>query len=381
MKLIASMLATSLLAHAASVPPPLLINEPAVVIKGATDEPRLASFQPGEPRCGGTTQSVIHRELAIPSAAFGLPAASQPVEVRLSFRISAEGRPLGIVSAKPMPVVYMADARDVIPAFAAWRFAPGAARENCEISFAVMTAPVREVEMDTVYRFLVLGSPASRGNPLLMRAAFERTHPAGSTCMRPPPAVRQRAFPAFETIPQLPGTLSYSMVAFDIGATGKPINVKLVGSGGNPELDRQSVEAVAKSRFAPQERRGCTYPYWRTPTEPLAAPDSPEEATFKSPESNCPEDVAAFSAIPPLVFPAEFRRRNIEGWAIVRYDLAPWGAVGNVSVAAAEPAVVFGERAKAIVQEAKKPESPNGYRGCVVRVRFKLPEELSPVEG
>jgi TonB family protein len=181
-----------------------------------------------------------------------------------------------------------------------------------------------------------------------------------------------RAFPAFEKIPQAHGTLSHSVVGFDIDAGGKPRSVRLVDTSGNAELDRQSLDAVARSSFAPGARTGCTYPYYRRQAEPLKAPDAPPSASFRPEGSTCPEELGKWASIPRLEFPPEFLRRGIEGWAAIRYDLAPWGASGNVAVLAAEPAEAFGTQARGIVSQGRRAPS-SGYSGCVTLVRFVLP--------
>ncbi|HEX8216285.1 MAG TPA: TonB family protein, partial [Allosphingosinicella sp.] len=123
----------------------------------------------------------------------------------------------------------------------------------------------------------------------------------------------------------------------------------------------------------PGVRKGCTYAFHRRQTEPLRAPPPPEEAAFRPADATCPSERPAWAHMPPLVFPEEFRRRAIEGWAVLRYDVAPWGATGNVSVLASEPAAAFGEQAVRIVSGARRAAGTQGYTGCVTRVIFILP--------
>lgn len=339
----------------------------------------ITRFLPGEVRCDGATIAPVLREEPLPVGSrrpTTLPTgiASPPASIALEFRIDATGRPLTIRTADPPSPSYLLDMRDVVPAFAAWRFAPGAERRNCTVAFAVRSEPLGTAELSTLYRYLALQRPGLPGFSFPVgRAAFDRLRPAGSTCSDEP-SVRLRAYPPFEEIPQAAGTRSHSFLAYDIDASGRPRNVRLLGSGGNAELDRASIAAIGDSRFAPEARTGCTYYYYRNLSEPMAAPATPEPATFKTADSDCPDDRNfAWSKLPDLSFPAEFAARNTEGWAVVRFDVAPWGEVGNVTVAAAEPAAAFGERAQSVVRAAKKNVSDRGYRGCVTRVVFKLP--------
>jgi TonB family protein len=209
---------------------------------------------------------------------------------------------------------------------------------------------------------------------------FDRTKPPGSTCFDDPRLnVRLRAYPAFEEIAQAPGTLSFSFIGFDLDSAGRPRNVRLLGSAGNSELDRQSLDAVRRSRFSPIAERGCTYPYWRRQTEPLQAPESPSPDSYRPDTASCPKDGSVWAYMPPLSFPHEFERRGIEGWAMLKFDVAPWGGIGNVRVLAAEPAQRFGQEAAQIVGSARKPPSEQGYTGCVTRVLFRMPTGSSAI--
>ena len=79
--------------------------------------------------------------------------------------------------------------------------------------------------------------------------------------------------------------------------------------------------------------------------------------------------------LPPLgsYFPAAFRRRGIEGWAVVRFDVAPWGETGDVEVLASEPADAFGKAAARLIASARKAKAGRGDVGCVEKVLFKMP--------
>jgi outer membrane biosynthesis protein TonB len=134
---------------------------------------------------------------------------------------------------------------------------------------------------------------------------------------------------------------------------------------------------VARSSFEPGARTGCGYSYYRRQPEPLKAPEAPPSASFRPEGSTCPAELGQWAFMPRLEFPPEFLRRGIEGWAAIRYDLAPWGATGNLAVLAAEPAEAFGAQAMRIVSQARRAPS-SGYSGCVTRVRFVLPPRGAP---
>lgn len=349
---------------------------PIVSTTGRKAEPWLTTFQAGEVRCGGGSPRALHREQPVPDAYMRYPGQDAPqatAAVHLNFRIDSSGRPLGIkITGAAAP-----SAPDLMPAFAAWRFEKGQERGNCELVFERREAPVSQADLQSVYRLMALVDPRQLGGgAALPKAILDRAAPDGSNCTDRRTNIRQQVFPAFEKIPQAAGTVSHSFMTFDIDAAGRPVSIRLVGSGGNAELDRQSLEATARSRFARGERRGCLMWFHRIPTEPLEAPLGPSADSLAPSNSNCPTDAREpWVQLPPLVFPPEFDRRKIEGWAIVGYDVAPWGGVGNVQLLAAEPASAFGLRAVNVVRNGTKKESPNGYRGCTIRVRFKITDD------
>lgn len=366
------MIALSLVAVAGATPPPIIAFGP-----GGEQSPRILMAQPGEVRCGGALVRPLRAERPLPIEVSYYPESQAPqLTLRLNFRIDASGRPLSI--SQPVSATTLAgQVRDLVPAFAAWRFSPGAARESCAVTFAAEVVPAASAPLAAIRRLLILGQASAR----FREAVAARVQGAGSTCFNPPPAVRQRVYPAFEQIAQAPGTASYSLTSFDIDASGRPTNVRLADSDGNPQLDRQSVDAVRRSRFAPEARQGCSYPYWRRATETIAAPLIPDLERYRRPGDTCRPEGAQWAHLPELVFPPEFLPRAIEGWAILRYDVAPWGATGNVSVVAAEPAARFGTQAESIVRDARAQPSSTGATGCIDRVIFRLPagRERRPV--
>ena len=84
--------------------------------------------------------------------------------------------------------------------------------------------------------------------------------------------------------------------------------------------------------------------------------------------------------MPALVFRGGFLQRRVVGWALIGYDVAPWGQTGNVRVLAAEPAAAFGEQALNIVRSARKETADTGMTGCVTMVRFVMPPMKPPAD-
>lgn len=363
-------------------PPPIVVSPVQQTFVRAPQAPppppvlRIARFEAGPVRCAGAEQRTLLREEPFPAGiAYPLRDAA-PAPVVFGFRISADGRPFEIRrrGRESQPGL---DVRDLAPALAAWRFAPGEERRDCEIGFGIDIRPVASADLGVLYRYAALSRPSLPGYVhSVSRAAFERIRPAGSTCHDPSPTVRQRNYPPFEDIPQAPGTVSHAFLSFDIDARGRPVNLRVASSSGNERLDRESMAAAVASRYAPQARRGCNYYYFRRSDAPVEPPERVPVERFRPEDATCPLDAERrWESLPALTFPHEFGPRKIEGWAVILYDLAPWGGVGNARVVAAEPADAFGEQALRIVSQARARPSEAGYRGCVGRIVFVLPRD------
>jgi len=335
---------------------------------------RLVVLRPGEATCNGVRQVPVHRELPIPEAGHVyLHTPTHPVT--LAFSIDGRGRAIDIeeTSARQANRGLMDDAA---PALAAWQFTPGPVRTHCTISYSVHTLSAAETPLsDAYYAFAT-----RRGNRRALHSFYLRTIPEGSDCFDPFPRFRLRAFPPFDELEQRPGRVSWSMVGFDVDAKGRTHNVRLLGSNHDTALDDASVDAVRASRFAPGAHHRCALPHARYPQTPLAPPPAAPTLDYRAPDAVCNGLPKKWASMPPLAFPEPFRRRSIEGWAIIRFDVAPWGETGNVEVVTAQPAAAFGEAAKRIVQRAKKPESPRGFSGCVDKVYFKMRPRGAPAE-
>lgn len=317
----------------------------------------LTTWKAGEARCGG--EPVRAERLETPYASVDwMPPTVTASTSTLRFRIDADGRPIGIV-----PSVTYGTFSDLAPALAASRFATGQARTDCVIDYTGTRTRIGDASLDALigYTIFPLGRPS--------RAVWERVRPVG-TCTEPPPALRNRAYPDFEAIPQAAGTTSWSMIGYALDAKGRPVRAHVVTGTGNVALDRASLQAVKDSRFAPGARTGCMYPYWRRGPV-LSAPAPVDKDALRPKGATCPASID-WARQPVLSYPEPFRRRGIEGWAVIGFDLAPWGATGNVRVLAAEPAAAFGEQAVGIIRAASATRSTTGYIGCVERVRFAM---------
>ena len=282
--------------------------------------------------------------------------------VSFAFAIDATGRTTAIRRRRDetQPL-----SGDLGPALAATRFAAGAPQADCTIVYAPQVTPIGEVPIADLISYTL--TPESGPLPV---AGWNRIA-AGASCRdepRPQPLVQ--VYPDFRKVPGTPGVKDWSMVRYDTDARGRPRNLRTVSGTGNAALDAASLKAIRASRYTEGARAGCLYPYWKMPAT-LAPPPIPTEVAYRPKNATCPT-ARDWTTRPVLRFPDNYQRRSIEGWAIVTYDLAPWGEPGNIHAVAAEPSADFGTAAEAVIRGARLPASDRGATGCVDRVIFKI---------
>ena len=354
----------AVLSEAAAAPPS------ATVPQVPQSPMRIANFQAGPVRCGALEKIPVRAVAPLPVAA---AIADPGVPIRLAFRIDQEGRPLGIrqISGLAYPAL---DIRDLAPALTAWRFEPGAEQSECEIAFAVRLDSVESADEALLHRYAALGRmqiPGSNGGALVGQA-FARLRPRGSTCMVDP-APREPITLPFQSIPEIPGGVSYSFFGYDVDAEGRPVHIRLLGSSGNRMLDMSGDIAIGRARFPPRPRTGCLYYFYRHSTEAAPAPAQPP-VDFHPAGSACAENVSREVATHfRMRYPVEFMRRPAEGWVVFTHDVERSGALANIRILASEPAARFGEEVSRAAPEVRVAAVPSVQRGCVQRVRFVMP--------
>lgn len=323
----------------------------------ATATTQVETWQVGAITCDGAPVAIVRAPAPAGAVGYGVPGRTQRVQYR--FTIDATGRPLDVAADRTDWVPF---GDDLAPALAAARFAP-AARTGCAVAFTSREQPLALVPPPELFALVALAA----GTP---SAALRERIDAMGDCGRPYPTLSVRVFPDYPSLPKLPGAPSWTVTRFDISGAGRPVNIMTVGGIGNAALDRAATDALRRSRFRPGARHGCLWPT-RIPGETLLAPPAPTEAAFRPAGATCPARLP-FDRYPTLTYPPAWQRRSIEGWAMIGYDVAPWGQIGNVHVLAAEPAAAFGEGALAVIRSATKPAGTTGYVGCVDLVRFRI---------
>lgn len=360
------MLISLVLASAVIQSPPIDMTPQPSAGLNKTVQAFIVEYRPSTVRCGGQTVTPQFTTEPLPTSIMMQEGQEAPA-FTMTFGVKG-GRAVAIsnpVREARSPVYLAHD--DLAPTLAAWRFAADSDHDGCTITFAANSVPLETAPIATIYRFVALPRPSWTGWGQAQKRAMATD---GNCFASPMPARLLIGMPDFDRIAQPPATMSWTMVGFDLDSAGKPVRVRTLVSDGNRALDRASVDAVAKSRFAAgTQRTGCNYPYHRRQNAPLAAPAMPP------PEARSEVCEAREKAIPMPTgeFPPQFHRRAVEGWAIVQYDIAPWGATGNMKVLRAEPAAAFGDSALSLVRQTKFPASSTGATACIMRVRFNMP--------
>ncbi len=319
----------------------------------------LMRWIPGEVRCGGVVLAGARPLRPYTSLSW----SSVPrVPMTYRFRIDETGRPLSIARQAQG---WVDGAEDIAPSLAASRFAPEAARD-CTIIYTPDPRTMANAPVEDLMSFSVMPL-----NGTLPQAGWERIRPAGGDCDREPRVQWLVAVsPDYERLPAAAGVRDWSLVGYDQDAEGRPVRTRLAGGTGNAALNAAALRAIGESRLTGGARAGCLNPYLRRATR-LAAPADVEIDALRPADGNCPKDTD-WAQQPQLIYPEPWSRRAIEGWAVLAYDVAPWGATGHVRVLRAEPADEFGTAAASILSGARRASSSTGYTGCVERVVFRM---------
>lgn len=240
-----------------------------------------------------------------------------------------------------------------------------------------MSIPGRRTSLARADRAALFESLAfeRRNTPPLVREALAQAGDCGASPRRLPRII---AYPDLRRFNGRDLNPAWAAVVYDIDADGTPRNVRIEAQGGEPALADAAAAATAESRFLPGKPvRGCFGTFAAQPRETPAPPRPKTLAKLADGErsrKNCPVTQAQLNLPAFKNYPQAYAARKVAGWAYLRFDVAPWGQIGNVQVLESQPSAAFGQAAQAMLWTARPKPPAEGYRGCVVPVIYALPD-------
>jgi TonB family protein len=337
-------------------PPPAIEQMPA----GVPRQPHVLTWQASQVTCG--KGAVIAPALLVAPDPQPLITrlANTPDVVTVHFAIDADGRAVDMTAA--VEPRFRMQLRDFMPALRASRFAVTAPQTGCTIRYTPQTQSVAEAPLETLAQFGV----AQRLR--VGKEVWDRIAP-GDCRDRPRLAPLSRSYPDFRKLTRREGARHWTYVSYDIDSDGVPVNLATPFTTGDAALDAEARAAVAAGRYAGGPRKGCVQAWWSGAGKIPAPPIPPKQDTQGNPACEIKD---RWEREPRLVFPPSYQQRAIEGWAILRYDVAPWGEIGAIEVLDAQPGSEFGEAAVGVIRNARFKPLETGLKGCVDRVIFRI---------
>ncbi|MCP9223689.1 energy transducer TonB [Erythrobacter sp. LQ02-29] len=347
-----------------SVPPP----PPVAVASDGVDTRGLIDFEAEGYSCEGTAVTPVRKAAILPIAMRPEVSLERDSQVQtVGFAIDAQGRTISI----RLPDGTYGD--DIAPALAATRFAAGTPRQACTARIVARYYPHDQIPRALAARYWTI---PTRDRPRLETHALI-AGPDGN-CEKEPPRWLVRAQPDFDRVPVDPGALDFVAMTYSVDSAGRPRDIEARFTSGNAAFTQVGKRVMAQWRFQPGEARaGCAYGYWSAPRSPLPPPPLDPGPMKKE----CPD--LHFAYMPELgpYFPRAFSQRSIEGIALLRFSVAPWGQIGDVEVVESQPAEAFGEAAMLLLPRARLDRSDAPRVGCTATIRFSVPKRSRDTKG
>lgn len=348
-----------LVGSAPSTPPIVTVHSPDVERAGGL---HLARWEAGEIMCsGGISFPGTVIKATIPTRMSYRQTVSEPAT--FGFTLGSDGRALSIgLAEQGRRASRMAD---IAPAIASSTFPALETQQQCTVTFTETAVPFDEAEL----RDLVMLRAHNR-NARIPSETWARFAP-GDCRVSPRPRALTRSYPDFRTLPRRAGERHWVFLSYDTDAQGHTINTAIRGSSESAALNDEGLRAVQQSQYTNGNRTGCVRYFW-TGAGDVEAPSSPPLDSYGTEPDGCDAE-AKWAKEPRLTYPNNFRRRAIDGWVVLRYDVAPWGEVGNIEVLEAQPADAFGTAAQKMLSTGRYVEQDAGLKGCITRVMYRLP--------
>lgn len=359
---------TPAVAQARTLPPPSDPKSPIVVITYAPPPASLTCAE-GSARLveGATVPPRLWQIWTPPVSPVGMPAYTPPPlpsSETYGLSVNADGR---VTDLKRLDPVIAGGADEASAIIASWRFAPGAPAKDCKIDLQPRHKPIAEALPATLYEMLAndVRDPA----PALRQALGA----AGDCTHYPYRRPRLVAYPDLQAFDDKTVDPAWAGLRYDIDGRGAVRNVEVVARHGEPAFSDTAVKAVARSRyFQGSPRKGCYIAFKAMPkaTEAVARPSGD---SLERPGDQCKVTLEALNLPENKAFPPAFIKRRVAGWAMLRFDVAPWGQIGAIEVIAAQPTQAFGEAGRSLLMGARPSPPATGYRGCVAPIIYAIP--------
>lgn len=285
-----------------------------------------------------------------------------PPQESYTFTVDAQGR---VTDLKRAPGDSFWGPDDQMAVIAGWRFASGAAAKGCRVDLAIAYTPLAQASHAKLFQLL-----ADRGSS---HAPAVRRVLGGDCVTAPRRRPKSVSYPDRRPFDDRTTDPAWAGVRYDIDTDGAARNVKIEAQHGEAAFADAAAAAVAESRFFPgPARTGCLATFKAMPraTEPPARPTG---KSFERPGDACAVTREALNIPENKTYPPAYAKRRVGGWAIVRFDVAPWGQVGGIEVLDSQPSKSFGDMAQMLVQSARPTPPASGYRGCVMPVIYAIP--------
>jgi TonB family protein len=355
-------------AQASVSPPPGNAQQPLQIVSFATP-PVGVSCEQGSARLveGAALPSRTWQPWVPPVSQPGYTPPVQPTSQVYVFSVDAEGRVTDLKAQGSAGVPIYGPSDEQSATLASWRFAAGAPATGCKIDLALTytalnaTAPAKLFE--------ILASEQRNAPPSLRKALAAGTGCEGGVQRRPNVIV----YPDLRAFDDKTIDPAWAAVRYDIDAGGAVRNVRIAAQHGEPAFADAVASATGEAKFFPgAPRAGCFLTYKAQP-KATSASKHPDEAGFGRPGDACKVAEAALNLPDNKFFPAAYAKRRVGGWAILRFDVAPWGQVGAIEVLASQPSAAFGDAARVMIMSARPTPPSSGYRGCIVPVVYAIP--------
>lgn len=353
-------------AFADVLPVPIVPSSAPVDVIAFDPPPREVSCE------NGRAVRILEAAALHPRLAASLPASSpsgapfgESDALPLTFSVDALGQPFAIRRAQAARLVAPSDAS--LATLASWRFTSDAQATGCRSRSSRIAPPSPRPAAN----LLEIIAFERRNTPALVRETVSKAGDCGIAPRRSPKTL---AFPDLRRFDGRDLNPAWAAVTYDVDADGTPRNVHVETQSGDPALADVAAAAIAQSRFQPGRPVQACYGTFAAKPRETPAPPRPVLASFKQPGDNCDVTQEALNLPAFKNYPRAYADRKVSGWAYLRFDVAPWGQIGNIQVLASEPSAAFGDAAQSMLWSAKPKAPAEGYRGCLVPVIYAIPD-------